>query len=352
MPILEMQKRLRELGRIRIGHRIGEKGRPEKLDRFRFTSPSQALIDQIAMAYQGTPTPWTHPDGRQQWEVITATTRIPIMLAPNPLTQWYELWAGGGCQRRCDGQTEQLADAPCLCDPDPEKRACKPTTRLNVVLRDIPGMGVWRLETHGWYAATELPAVAALIANAQGMAPAWLTLEERVIKQQGTTRRFIVPGLDIDVTPGQLSNNNASATPALPHTNQPAQLSSSTAPQLEEAQPDYLAQGRAATTLDELRTVWTTASHAGHLTPDLKTQLDAIGKTLTAAGGDVEELWALIVMAAPPDWTTPHLEQQFAAANHGTMPGSASPLELTQFLTHLRQQPVDMAPLETGAPNS
>jgi hypothetical protein len=112
----------------------------------------------VAALYGGTVQPWTpQGGGAEAFEVITESTRIPILVPPQPVTQYFEQWSGGGCVRRCDGQTELLSGGNCLCSVDPEDRECKPTTRLNVVLRDVEGIGVWRLESHGWYAATELP---------------------------------------------------------------------------------------------------------------------------------------------------------------------------------------------------
>jgi hypothetical protein len=56
MPILDIQKRARELGRIRLGQVVvsaNGKTRPEKIDRFRFTSYSRELLDQVAALYGG-----------------------------------------------------------------------------------------------------------------------------------------------------------------------------------------------------------------------------------------------------------------------------------------------------------
>src|SRR5690606_9474747 len=112
------------------------------------------LLDRVAAKYGGTVNEWTPDGGAAQFEVITETTRMPIHVPPQPVSQYFELWSGGGCQRRCDGVTELLKDRPCICGPDPEQRSCKPTTRLNVVLSEIEGVGVWRLESHGYYAAS------------------------------------------------------------------------------------------------------------------------------------------------------------------------------------------------------
>lgn len=208
VPILDLQQRIRELGRIRIGQQVptGKGGtRPEKLETFRLTSASRPLLDKVAALYGGTVQEWTPRGGTQQWEVFTTAKRIPILVPPQPVSQWYELWTGGGCVRRCDGQREIIKEKPCLCALADE-RACKPTTRLNVVLKDVEGIGVFRLESHGYYAATELPQVASFLEQAGGYVSATLILEARVVKKvDEKPKHFMVPAIEIEgVTPGQL----------------------------------------------------------------------------------------------------------------------------------------------------
>ncbi|MGV2387185.1 MAG UNVERIFIED_CONTAM: hypothetical protein LOD86_18235, partial [Thermobifida fusca] len=123
----------------------------------------------------------------------------------------------GGCQRRCDGQREILTESPCICGPDPAARPCKPTTRLSVVLADVEGVGVWRLESHGFYAAVELPAVAELLAQTRGYIRASLGLEERTAKRSGETRRWMVPILEVDITPSSLMSGEGGIAPAVEH---------------------------------------------------------------------------------------------------------------------------------------
>jgi hypothetical protein len=58
VPIVEAQlrRRLRELGRIRIGQKVtGDNGksRPAKLDHFRVTSGSRVLLENVAALYGG-----------------------------------------------------------------------------------------------------------------------------------------------------------------------------------------------------------------------------------------------------------------------------------------------------------
>jgi hypothetical protein len=200
MPIIDIQKRLVEVGRIRMGKKSA-KGAPQKLETFRVTSRDQARVTEIAAVYGGTVTPWEERAG--EFEVVTETAELPILLLPGQaLSQWYETWSAGGCQRRCDGVTDVISDGPCVCDNEPGDRKCKPTTRLSVMLPEIPGLGVWRLESHGYYAAVELSATAGMLeqATARGqMFPARLRIDQRSQVKEGKTTRYAVPVIDIDV---------------------------------------------------------------------------------------------------------------------------------------------------------
>lgn len=228
-PIIDLQRRLHEDGRIRIGQQVAMgngKKRPAKLERFRFTSQSKRAIETVAQLYGGQPQPWTDAPAGEQWEVVTDATEIPVVLAPEKISfsQSYELWSGGGCRRRCDGEHESISDRPCLCDP--EKRECKPHTRLSLMLADRPGAGLWRLDTSGWYAATELAGAIELAGILTGhlgrsLLPARLRLEEKAVKRPNPknpdatiTLKFGVPVLDFDVDMRALAVGGAPALAA------------------------------------------------------------------------------------------------------------------------------------------
>lgn len=296
MPILDLQKRARELGRIRLGvqetftKRNGDEGtRPAKLDRFRFTGHSQTLIAKVAELYGGEPREWTPAGGTQQWEVISNTSRVPIMVPPQPVSQWYEFWTRAGCQHRCDGQRNVLTDEPC--DPEDPKHLeaiKKPTTRLNVVLRDVEGIGVWRVETHGFNAAIELPDVAEFLAQAGGYVNGWLSLEQRTSIEQTDqgpkTRHYMVPIIEVDVTPAQLmAGHGRVAAPAL------AGGPVGSTPALAAAGPDYVALAADMTDPEAVRDLWRQANGAGHMTQGLSEHLQKrvaeIEAAQTAAGG-------------------------------------------------------------------
>lgn len=211
MPILDIQSRFRELGRIRTGRKVPTKNhrlRPEKLARFRLTSPWRHLVEQAAERFGGTPAPWDN-GGAEEWEVIVEADTLPVVVPPGEiLEQWYELWTGGGCARRCDGVNQVLAAKPCACPKDPLERqelaadgkACKPTTRLRVMIPDVSDLGTWRLESHGFHAAAELGGAAGLVEAATrrgAMIPADLRLQAREgVRRPGQqTRKFFVPTL-------------------------------------------------------------------------------------------------------------------------------------------------------------
>ena len=213
MAIIDLQKRVAETGRIRIGQQVPTSGggrRPAKLETFRLTSADRSKIEAAAELYGGKPAEWASPNGKQ-WEVVTERDVLDVVVPPAALSfsQNYELWSAGGCQRRCDGAEEQLSGGPCLCDP--AARECDIHTRLSVLLRDLPGLGVWRLDTQGYYAAVELQGAVELIGMAAGtrLLPARLRLDQRSVKRPDAkgkvqTRRFAVPVLDLELTPAAL----------------------------------------------------------------------------------------------------------------------------------------------------
>lgn len=202
MSIIGLQRRQRELGRIRMGDK-GGKGQPQKLSHFRLTSAGKHLLDEAAGLWGGEVRRWDAAPSEGQWELYTNTDVLPIVIppGPEPVSSWYEQWTGGGCTHRCDGMRNQINDSQCSCDPD--NRACKATTRVNVMLPDLPDVGVWRLETHGINAAYELPGTIEVIqmASATGrFLTGRLRIEHRTSKKGGQTRKFIVPVIDLDVT--------------------------------------------------------------------------------------------------------------------------------------------------------
>ena len=233
MTIVTLQRRYMTLGKIRLGDK-GAKGQPQKLTAFRLTSASLPLLTAAAALYGGEPRPWAGAPDEGTFELYTTANVLDVIVPPTfsqrdgsasaAYSQYFELWSGGGCTRRCDGETELITGKACMCDP--EKRECKITTRASLMLPRVPGLGIWLLESHGWNAATEMTGTLELLrmaAEDNRFIRANLRLEQRTKKVPGEpTRKFSVPVIELpDTTIGQLADAvgaplaiNAPAPPA------------------------------------------------------------------------------------------------------------------------------------------
>lgn len=213
MAVLDLQRRGQQIGRIRIGQQVrtsSGKMRPARLDTFRFTTGSRASADAIAALYGGQVRDW----GAGEYEVITGQSAIGVTVPPRDqiVSQWYEMWTAGGCQRRCDSQHEQISGGACLCPAAEERsrlaslnppQACKLVTRISVMLPDLPGLGVWRLDTGSYYAAVEIGDSGELMQMARERGvflPAVLRIEQRQRVADGQTKKFPVPVLEVTAT--------------------------------------------------------------------------------------------------------------------------------------------------------
>jgi len=205
-------------GRIRWGVKATSrngKTYPKAIDTFRFTSSDETAIRQVAELYGGQPSKWDDSNAaeRNQWQVITNAREIEVWLPPGQMFKGYEHWQGGTCERRCDGETVQVAsptpdgveflDAPCMCAIQGEM-TCKPKIRLNVILPSIPLGGVWGIESSSWNAWHEMPDLVEILSMFQGdnkqIEPARLLLTDqskKVRQKDGKvmTKRFKVPKL-------------------------------------------------------------------------------------------------------------------------------------------------------------
>lgn len=228
MPINSLQPRLAQVGVIRLGRQlVSAKGKsyPAKLETFRITSPSRTIVDRIAELFGGEVKPWDSGKG-PQFEVITKVKEFAVLVPPQFVDPNYELWGNGYCSRRCDGVTERLRQAACLCTAEfgerftktaPPGKACKPTTRLSLMIADLLSLGTFKLESHGWNAAQELPTLVNAMRNASAPIPGRLEIQARDDKtfdptkaqnEQVASRNYGVPVLHIDfVTPAQAYSN-------------------------------------------------------------------------------------------------------------------------------------------------
>lgn len=231
MPILDIQRRGQQIGRLRLGQKVAtgkrdkngnEIMRPARLDTWRITTGSRYQADAISARFGGEVRSW-----EREFEVITDTNRLPVTVPPRDevVSQWYEMWNKGGAIRRCNSQREQIGGGPCLCPhaEDPGNadecavaalersrlatmnppQACKLITRVNVMIPDLPGLGVFRLDTNSYYAAVEIGDTARLmqVARDRGVfLPAEFRIEQRQRVAGGQTKKFPVPVLEVLTT--------------------------------------------------------------------------------------------------------------------------------------------------------
>jgi len=227
---IDLQRRLVEVGRIRCGEK-GPKGEPRRLGTFRLTSRSRSLVERAARIWGGRPTEWRSPDG-DQWQVVTETTELPVLVpaSPSTVSRAYEAWSGAGLLRRCDGTSEFVSGGPCLCR-DGEEMVCVPTTRVSLVLPDLGQVGAWVLVTRSWNALAELGGTEDVLAAARpgALLPGVVRLEQRArvarVDGKPQTRRFVVPVVTVDAV---------ALTGELPGPS-PAALSGPARPAIEEA---------------------------------------------------------------------------------------------------------------------
>jgi hypothetical protein len=299
MGIKSLQQRLTQVGVIRLGEqRVSQRGKkfPVKLETLRFTSASKQLIDAVAAVHGGEVKAWQAPSG-PQWEVVTNSKEIAVLVPPQRIDPNMELWGNGYRSRMCDGETESIRRTPCLCAAAQAKGArlgpndvCKPTTRMALMLADIPSLGTWRLESHGWNAAAELPTLAASIESAPQPIPARLEVQKREKKtfdagaqegKQVESRVFMVPVLHFDwITPSQAFGGElgTAARAALAgaaverHEIEAAKVESQ---RREFTADEYLSLSESAEEIDDVRELWRDAAEDGALTGAVKDVLNA-----------------------------------------------------------------------------
>lgn len=251
-PVIDIQRQMRELGRIRMGDKKGTNGSQRRLEHFRLTSPSEGLLRAAAAIYGGQVTEWDGSPNPPEFELYTETSLLRVAIPPSeePYTQWYEVWSKGGCQRRCDGQTALVAqdngarERPCVCAAnglDGRDRDCDLVTRAPFFLPDVPGIGVWRLESKGWNVAKKLTGTLGYLAM-QASRGVFIRGELRLVSRSRKvpgdgTHRWVEPILDTpDVTIGMLMDGEV-VSGALPSGmgQRPALPSTAAAPSGEDA---------------------------------------------------------------------------------------------------------------------
>lgn len=265
--ILGLQRRDAPLGEIRIGTSVevpGKKGRqPKRLDTFRFTTSVELNAHAVAAKYGGQVAPWSQRKGR--WEVITDRAALDVWVPPAgaAVDTNMEMWDGPRRLRQCNGRVEGISGEPCSCprpaDPyDPVSvrralderhrlaslrppRACKPLTRINVTIPDLPGLvGTWKLNTGSENAAVETAGAgdAMTLAREGGVyLPAVLSIQWR--NRADTGAPYPVPFLQIGLSMREIAGGQLPAGPGglLAQLRSTGEQKALTAGQAEAGQP-------------------------------------------------------------------------------------------------------------------
>lgn len=317
--IINRQRELRELGRIRSGY-TGPKG-PVRSKTWILTSRDRELLDAAASEWGGQVVEWT-PLNRteKQWSLTTETNALPAFLPPgDPLSQANELWSGGGAQRRCDGVTEQKSGSACLClakfgenwHQQDKKLRCQPYSHLNVMLLNLPDVGRWRHTTKSYYAAGEIAGQVDLI-NAQvgleAIVPVWLVIDQREKVAEGRRTPYPVPIIKIrgaESGAALLSGNvpTLELGPARERTAIAAGPSAVTADTASSAE-QFKTLANSARDPETIRVLWDRAGNAEVLNDDLKEFLKAraadLGATPKTKAAPVEPSQPTSAPPAPP----------------------------------------------------
>lgn len=351
MPLLDAQRRHARTGVIRLGNRVptggtdrngNPKTRPNKLDTFRITSPHRTVIQAVASQFGGTVQSWNGGNG-PEFEVITTVRELPVLVPQQVIDPNYELWGNKIKQRFCDGQTERIRNEPCLCaqwdnhnhvyygkpgnracqicglnetwqgQPHTHqyehgfcvecgcRRPCKPTTRVSVMIRGVPSIGVFKVESHGINAAMGLPASADLIAQAPVPLPMRLVMEyvdqlRLIVGPNGAerteARKFWVPSLLIDwLTPDMAYVGSAqleqAARQQIAISGTPAQeLQAIEAAPIEEPQltlAEIQQRAKGCASIPEVQRLWRYSATAGALDTEASKVLTARAEELKLA---------------------------------------------------------------------
>lgn len=189
MPISGLARRIPIVAKLRSG--VVKGNRPTSLNTWRITTSSRPFAEAFASRYGGTVTPMNNDRSPHDWEVTSDTNEVAIALIDDGYSIAYELWAGSGCQRRCDGVTAEVIQTtgpdnveyvpgPCICDRKGVLE-CSLKSRLTLILPDLPFSGGVVYESGSKNFAEEAQGMLRLVQQlqAQGVQRGVLRLEQR-----------------------------------------------------------------------------------------------------------------------------------------------------------------------------
>lgn len=209
VPLSDLSRRIPLVGKLKAG--VYKSGRPQAIDTWRLTTSSREFAADFADIYGGTVEPMTNKNSPHKWEVISEASEISIaLLGENGYSVQYELWSGGGCQRRCDGVTAEViqttgpddveyAPTNCICDAKQELE-CSLKSRLTMILPDLPFRGGVVYETGSKNFAEESQGMLALLAQMQasGVTRGKLRLEQR---RSSGNRKYTIAVVGVEQSP-------------------------------------------------------------------------------------------------------------------------------------------------------
>lgn len=172
VPLDELDGRIPRIGKISAGYTDVKttNGKtvtfPVKSRTLVFRGSDRQPLDAAAAIVGGDVGASPNPRAQGLWRLVSRATTIDVMIADELGDRLgrYEFWGKHGKLRDCDGRScrflidvqnaERRDNVPCFCtahgltteDPD----ACRITTRLNMIVpafAEIPGLGVWQLES-------------------------------------------------------------------------------------------------------------------------------------------------------------------------------------------------------------
>lgn len=210
----QFQRRLPEIGRLKLGVTTDRAMKAITEWRFVTTDKFASSLDFFASEYGGTPRPYSHPKSDLTRELLSNApiidVRLPVMGESDIEDPVAEEWGGGGLVRRCKGNYDddacmrwvtgpggpEQSYGPCECLAAGEwDLACKPKFRVSFFVKGDPNFGVWRLETSSSNAISEMQGLADMIREVQatGILEVKLALDPRHKVRAGKKRNYVVP---------------------------------------------------------------------------------------------------------------------------------------------------------------
>lgn len=206
---------LTELGRIRLGHLVENKGKPgahpEKLTHFRLTSSNKPLLEYTARhpSIGGEVEEWPDAPGNgKQWQLYTQTDFLDVGIPTfSAASLSFEEWSSGGCKRRCTGKMithcplqPNLVGEACACPVDDAERAPGSVDAYGAL--DEPRLAC-HCPAHAQSRRRILCAVGLRVARARGILEIRIIthgthLSRHRLRQRGSTTARVLKRLGLD----------------------------------------------------------------------------------------------------------------------------------------------------------